>query len=455
MKRIASTVFLAGLMGLPALAVSPVATAAVSVGVGVSGNDFSAGVAISTEPPMLPVYDQPLAPGQGYIWTPGYWAWSPAGYFYWVDGAWVLPPTVGLLWTPGWWGWFDGFYRWHPGYWGPEVGFYGGINYGYGYFGVGYGGGYWMNNRFYYNTAVSHVDVTNIHNTYIDRTVIRNVTVNRVSYNGGRGGIEAQPSAQQRAFANQRRFEATQEQVNHRDAAMRNPAQRYDTNRSRFSGDRPLQPASPSNHGPQPGVTQTQGSGAESRGRQPGADPQATERPQGRNRPEIQRPETQRPGMQPSAPGAPRFERGGAQDAAMPPRGPAERPVTPQSAPRVEQPMNRHGVQQPSSPQFEQRPSRPEAPQPQRFEQRPSRPEAPQPQRFEQRPSRPEAPQPQRFEQRPSRPEAPQPPRFEQRPAPRPEAAPRVESRPAPRVQEPTDRRGGGQERGNDRRRGE
>jgi hypothetical protein len=434
MKRIASTVFLAGLMGLPALAFSPMAAADVSVGVAVGGGDFSAGVAISTEPPPLPVYDQPVAPDQGYIWTPGYWAWSPAGYFYWVDGAWVLPPTVGLLWTPGWWGWSDGFFRWHPGYWGPEVGFYGGINYGYGYFGVGYGGGYWMNNRFYYNTAVSHVNVTNIRNTYVDRTVIRNVNVNRVSYNGGRGGIAAQPSAQQRAFANQRRFTATQAQVNRRDEALRNPAQRYDTNRSRFSGDRPLQPA---------------------------------ERPQSPNRRDTQRPDTQRPDMQrpdmqrpsapqvqPSAPGASRFERGGARDVAAPQRGPAERPVTPQPAPRVEQPANRPQLQRPSAPLVEPvaRPQ-PAQPSPPRLEQRPSRPEVPQPPRLEQRPSRPEAPQPPRLEQRPSRPEAPQQPRVEPRAAPRPEAAPRIEPRPAPRAQQPAERQGGGQESGNGRRR--
>ena len=28
-------------------------------------------------PPPLPDYDQPPAPGDGYLWTPGYWAWVP------------------------------------------------------------------------------------------------------------------------------------------------------------------------------------------------------------------------------------------------------------------------------------------------------------------------------------------------------------------------------------------
>lgn len=45
-------------------------------------------------PPALPIYEQPPCPGDGYIWTPGYWAYGPDGYF-WVPGTWVLPPTVG------------------------------------------------------------------------------------------------------------------------------------------------------------------------------------------------------------------------------------------------------------------------------------------------------------------------------------------------------------------------
>jgi len=27
-------------------------------------------------PPELPAYEQPMCPGDGYIWTPGYWAWD-------------------------------------------------------------------------------------------------------------------------------------------------------------------------------------------------------------------------------------------------------------------------------------------------------------------------------------------------------------------------------------------
>ena len=87
-------------------------------------------------PPPLPDYDQPQDPGDGYIWTPGYWAWSPDGY-YWVPGAWVEAPYEGALWTPGYWGYWNNSYGYYPGYWGQYIGYYGGINYGYGYTGYG------------------------------------------------------------------------------------------------------------------------------------------------------------------------------------------------------------------------------------------------------------------------------------------------------------------------------
>ena len=72
------------------------------------------GVSISIGPPALPVYEQPVCPGDGYIWTPGYWAYDDSiSDYYWVDGAWVLAPEEGYLWTPGYWGWnsFSGV-RW-------------------------------------------------------------------------------------------------------------------------------------------------------------------------------------------------------------------------------------------------------------------------------------------------------------------------------------------------------
>jgi hypothetical protein len=180
-----------------------------------------AGVVISVgfAPPVLPVYTQPVCPGDGYLWTPGYWAYSPAGY-YWVPGVWVQPPTVGLLWTPAYWGWSGGVYLFHAGYWGPHVGFYGGINYGFGYGGVGFVGGRWVGGHFAYNTAVVNVNRTIVHNTYIDRTVINhNMVGNRTSFNSGAGGIQARATAQEAAWGRENHIAPTAMQQQHFDAA--------------------------------------------------------------------------------------------------------------------------------------------------------------------------------------------------------------------------------------------
>ncbi len=147
------------------------------------------GVSVSFGPPGIPVYVQPICPGDGYLWTPGFWDYDDADGYYWVPGTWVLAPEPGYLWTPGFWGWGGSAFLWHGGYWGPHVGFYGGINYGFGYFGNGFEGGRWENNHFFYNTAVVHVNETIIHNTY--RTTIIENNRSRVAYNGGEGGINA------------------------------------------------------------------------------------------------------------------------------------------------------------------------------------------------------------------------------------------------------------------------
>ncbi|MBO0912272.1 MAG: YXWGXW repeat-containing protein, partial [Acidobacteria bacterium] len=176
-------------------------------------------VSVTVAPPPLPVYTQPACPGDGYIWTPGYWAWGAGGY-YWVPGTWVLAPRPGFLWTPGYWGWSGGVYVWHAGYWGPHVGFYGGVNYGFGYGGVGFAGGEWRGGTFFYNRSVSNVNVTNVH--IYNRTVINNVTVNRVSYNGGRGGLNARPTRQEQMAMNERHFASTRMQMQHEHAASTN-----------------------------------------------------------------------------------------------------------------------------------------------------------------------------------------------------------------------------------------
>ncbi len=164
-----------------------------------------AGVFVSVSigaPPVLPVYAQPICPAAGYIWTPGYWAYDEDDGYYWVPGAWVLAPYTGALWTPGYWGWGDEGYLWHAGYWGPHIGFYGGVNYGFGYFGHGFEGGYWDHDRYYYNRSVTNVNVVNITNVY-NKTVINNYGGDRTSFSGGQGGVQARPTPQEMAFMNE------------------------------------------------------------------------------------------------------------------------------------------------------------------------------------------------------------------------------------------------------------
>jgi hypothetical protein len=192
------------------------------------------GVSVTFGPPPLPVYEQPPCPDDGYLWTPGYWAYDNYFGYYWVPGTWVPAPEPGLLWTPGWWGWNEGAYLFHEGYWAPHVGFYGGINYGFGFFGDGYAGGRWDGNRFYYNRAVSNINVTHIHNVY-NTTVINNITVNHVSYNGGNGGIEARPTHEQEEIAQQRHVAMQPVQLRHLQMARANPQLRADVNHGKPS----------------------------------------------------------------------------------------------------------------------------------------------------------------------------------------------------------------------------
>src|SRR6202158_1460696 len=174
---------------------------------------ISVGIAVRVAPPELPVYVQPECPGEGYIRTPGYWAYGDDDY-YWVPGTWVLAPRVGYLLTPGYWGWREGFYAFHASYWGPHIGYSGGICYGHGYFGAGYEGGRWDHGNFFYNTAITHVNTTVIHNTYVNNVVV-NKTVNNVSFNGGNGGATAQPTPQEASAVHEHHLEANAEQTRH------------------------------------------------------------------------------------------------------------------------------------------------------------------------------------------------------------------------------------------------
>ncbi|MES2390418.1 MAG: hypothetical protein V4555_02170 [Acidobacteriota bacterium] len=200
-------------------------------------NDYNADTEYAADqaPPPIPEYDQPAPPGPDWYWTPGYWAWGDDGY-YWVPGTWVEPPYYGALWTPPYWGYYHNRYLFHRGYWGPHVGFYGGVDYGFGYIGVGYFGGYWHGHDFYYNRAVTNSG--NIGYYYNRPVVVNNVHYdarpqNRVSYNGGRGGINISPRPQEIAARGERHAPWVPAQAQLHETAARNPAFAYNTNHGR------------------------------------------------------------------------------------------------------------------------------------------------------------------------------------------------------------------------------
>ncbi len=178
------------------------------------------GISVRIAPPALPIYVQPPIPAPGFLWTPGYWAWGGADY-YWVPGTWVRPPSIGVLWTPPWWGFAGGFYGFHAGYWGPHVGFYGGINYGFGYTAAGFFGGRWAGGAFQYNSSVNNFGGTHITNVY--NAPVTNVNASHAAFNGP-GGVTAQPTPEQQAAEHEQHIPATPKQTMHETQAKANPA---------------------------------------------------------------------------------------------------------------------------------------------------------------------------------------------------------------------------------------
>jgi len=218
-------------------------------------------VSVGIAPPALPIYEQPICPEPGFLWTPGYWAYGDAGYF-WVPGVWMRPPGVGLLWTPGYWGWHGGMYGWNGGYWGPHVGFYGGVNYGFGYGGVGFAGGRWEGGRFAYNSAVMHVG-PGFH-SYRESVAMNNV---HTSFNGGAGGIRAEPNGAERRAMSEHHMGPTAAQNSHHEMAGHDRSNLASANHGRpgnaaMSHPRAAAPGGNVNHSPSSGANKAPAGGA-------------------------------------------------------------------------------------------------------------------------------------------------------------------------------------------------
>jgi len=82
----------------------------------VPGVANASGVFVRFGPPPPPRQVVVAAPGQRYVWIPGYYRWSGPRYV-WVPGYWALPPRHRTAWVPGYWAPRPGGYAWVGGYW--------------------------------------------------------------------------------------------------------------------------------------------------------------------------------------------------------------------------------------------------------------------------------------------------------------------------------------------------
>jgi hypothetical protein len=393
-----------------------------------------------------------------------------------VPGCWVDAPYLGALWTPGYWGFVGGRYRFHHGYWARHIGFYGGINYGFGYFGVGYEGGYWNGPHFYYNTVITHVNRDRVRDVYV-----HNVTVNRepgrVSFNGGRGGLQVRPRPAELSALHEQRYAPMQAQVQVRDQASHNRQQFYSANHGRPAEAVATRPVT-SDHR-MPAEMPRVAARPEGRGGATGANrgnrgpetarPGQMQAPGTQRRPDFRSPQqggqVARPENTPRGNAAPETARPGQLQQGRPEfqqRGQEARPVQPQNdvRPPTAQPQGRQQLDrraQPPQPQAQPQQARPEfqqrqqpqpqaQPQPARpdFQQRQQPQPQAQPQRgqqgrpdFQQRQQQPQTqPQPQQQQQRQELRGQQGRPEFQQRQQQmRQQAAPQPQAQPRPQQQ--------------------
>ncbi|HEY2404982.1 MAG TPA: YXWGXW repeat-containing protein [Polyangiaceae bacterium] len=95
----------------PAPAVGPPAASAPPAGAYVD----EPAVVVNSAPPAARVEIAPPAPGPGYAWIPGHWAWR--GSWVWVAGSWRPIPAGYHQWVRGQWLLQGTSFRWQPGHW--------------------------------------------------------------------------------------------------------------------------------------------------------------------------------------------------------------------------------------------------------------------------------------------------------------------------------------------------
>ncbi len=134
-------------------------------------------LSITIAPPILPVYAQPVCPGDGYLWTPGYWAYGDAGYYLGTGNLGACSPARIPLDS-----WLLGLCR-RPLCAGmpvtgvPTLAFTAGLTTASAMAAWASLAGVGKADTSPITPLCMHVNTTIVHNTYIDKTVIHNTTV--------------------------------------------------------------------------------------------------------------------------------------------------------------------------------------------------------------------------------------------------------------------------------------
>jgi hypothetical protein len=78
-------------------------------------------VAVQQPPSPVPAAQPevvPAAPGAGYVWVPGYWAWrGPRRGYVWIPGTYTVPAQPNYQWVAGHWAQGPGGWVWVEGHW--------------------------------------------------------------------------------------------------------------------------------------------------------------------------------------------------------------------------------------------------------------------------------------------------------------------------------------------------
>ena len=81
-----------------------------------TGTAICADVVVRVAPPAAIVETRPVAPGEGYVWVPGYHRWDGNAYV-WTGGTWQRPPHPHARWVAHRWVHRHGGYVFVEGRW--------------------------------------------------------------------------------------------------------------------------------------------------------------------------------------------------------------------------------------------------------------------------------------------------------------------------------------------------